>query len=117
MQASRTSERALHADGELHTELFAAVGVRVAGGGGGVADRPVAKPNDATRFYARFELDTVRGVKQFGEILEHVTRRLGSKVKLTLEVEADNPGGFDDTTRRIVSENATNLGATAAEFE
>ncbi len=72
---------------------------------------------EATHFYARFELDTVRGVKQFGEILEHVTRRLGPKVKITLEVEADNPAGFDDTTRRIVGENASNLGATAAEFE
>jgi uncharacterized protein len=70
-----------------------------------------------TRFYARFELDSVRGVKQFGEILEHVTRRLGSRVKLTLEVEADNANGFDETTRRIVGENASNLGATAAEFE
>lgn len=72
---------------------------------------------DPTRFYARFDLDSVRGVKQFGEILEHVSRRLGSKVKLTLEIEADNAIGFDDTTRRIVSENAANLGATSAEFD
>jgi predicted AAA+ superfamily ATPase len=70
-----------------------------------------------TQFYAQFDLDPVRGIKQLGEILEHVTRRLGAGVELHLEVRAENPDGFDDTTQRIVSENANNLGAAGAEFE
>jgi predicted AAA+ superfamily ATPase len=70
-----------------------------------------------SQFYAQFELDPVRGIKQLGEILEHVTARLGSNVELHLEVRAADPEGFDDATQRIVKENANNLGAKGAEFE
>jgi hypothetical protein len=42
---------------------------------------------------------------------------LGDNISLTVEVRADSPTGFDDSTRRTVSENAANLNATAAEFE
>jgi predicted AAA+ superfamily ATPase len=71
----------------------------------------------ATRFYAQFDLDSVRGIKQLGEILEHVTARLGPNVELSLEVRATNVEGYDDATQRIVAENASNLGANGAEFE
>jgi uncharacterized protein len=71
----------------------------------------------ASQFYAQFDLDSVRGIKQLGEILEHVTARLGSDVELALEVRASSAAGYDDATQRIVSENARNLGAKAAEFE
>ncbi len=70
-----------------------------------------------TDFYALFQLDPVRAIRQLGDILEHVTNRLGSSVDLTLEVRAKSADGFDDATRRTVSENATNLGAKAVEFE
>lgn len=70
-----------------------------------------------TRFYAQFALDPVRGIKQLGEILDHVTARLGASVELVLEVRSEEPAGYDDATQRIVSENAKNLGAKAAEFE
>ena len=71
----------------------------------------------ATQFYAQFDLDSVRGIKQLGEILEHVTARLGPNVELSLEVRAANADGYDDATQRIVTENATNLGANGPEFE
>ena len=58
-----------------------------------------------------------RCIKQLGEIAEHVTARLGPDVELTLEVRAKNSDGFDDATRRTVSENATNLGSRSSEFE
>ena len=58
-----------------------------------------------------------RGIKQLGEIFEHVASRLGANIKVSLELRADNPTGYDDGTRRIVKENAANLGARAAEFE
>ena len=51
------------------------------------------------------------------EIAEHVTARLGPDVEITLEVRARNEDGFDDATRRTVSENATNLGSRSSEFE
>ena len=71
----------------------------------------------ATQFYAQFDLDSVRGIKQLGEILEHVTARLGPNVELSLEVRATNEEGYDDATQRIVTENASNLGANGPEFE
>ncbi|MYI19952.1 MAG: ATP-binding protein, partial [Acidimicrobiia bacterium] len=71
----------------------------------------------ATQFYAQFDLDPVRGIKQLGQILEHVSARLGPEIELSLEIRATNPDGYDDATQRIVSENATNLGGKASEFE
>ncbi|MDW3217104.1 MAG: DUF499 domain-containing protein [Acidimicrobiales bacterium] len=70
-----------------------------------------------TQFYAHFELDSVRAIKDLGQILEHVTDHLGSGVTLSLEVHAVSEAGYDDATRRVVNENANNLGATGAEFE
>ncbi len=88
--------------------------------GGDVPTAPVepgpATPS-ATQFYAQFNLDPVRGIKQLGQILEHVSARLGSDLELSLELRANKPDGYDDATQRIVSENATNLGATTSEFE
>ena len=76
------------------------------------------KPGEpSTRFYAKFELDQVRGIRQLEEILANVTNHLGANVKLTLEVEAEAADGFDDRTRRTVKENAAQLGAASAEFE
>jgi hypothetical protein len=85
------------------------------GGGGGKKPPP---PGSAKhQFYAQFDLDPVRSIKQLGEILEHVGAKLGSELEISLEVRAKNAEGFDDGTRRTVSENANNLGASAAEFE
>jgi hypothetical protein len=90
-------------------------------GGSGESPSPEgdagSSSGSATRFYAQFDLDSVRGIKQLGEILEHVTARLGPNVELSLEVRAAHDEGFDDATQRIVSENASNLGANGAEFE
>lgn len=69
-----------------------------------------------TEFYAQFNLDAVRAIKELSQILENVNPRLGVGVQLHLEVRAVSYDGFDDTTQRIVSENATNLGAKAIEF-
>jgi len=70
-----------------------------------------------TRFFATFELDPVRGIRQLGEILEHVVARLGPNVELRLDIDSSQSDGYDDTTRRVVSENANNLDARSAEFE
>ncbi len=71
----------------------------------------------ATRFYGRFGLDSVRGIRQLEEIMTNVTNHLGSNVKITVEIEAESATGFDDRTRRVAEENAKQLGADAAEFE
>lgn len=101
-----------------------------AGGGGGgkgttgtegAQPTPGAKKGEPakTRFYARFELDRVRAIRQLEEILADVTNHLeGSVVTFTLEVNARTrkDEGYDDRTRRVVAENATQLGGEA-EFE
>ena len=69
------------------------------------------------RFYASFNLDRVRGIKELGRILDDIAKPLGNEVKLSLEIESKNDDGFDDATCRIILENATQLGATDAEFE
>ena len=89
-------------------------------GTGSVTDQPGAPEAAApavTQFYAQFDLDPVRGIKQLGQILEHVSARLGPDLELSLELRANKPDGYDDATRRIVSENANGLGASASEFE
>ena len=88
-----------------------------AGTGSFPQGEPGSATPSATQFYAQFDLDPVRGIKQLGQILEHVSARLGPNTEFSLEVRATSPAGYDDATQRIVAENATNLGATASEFE
>jgi hypothetical protein len=71
----------------------------------------------ATRFYAQFRLDSVRAIRHLGEILEDVASHLGPDLELELEVRAKNEDGYDEATRRIVSENARHHGSKGAEFE
>ncbi|MDE0067328.1 MAG: DUF499 domain-containing protein [Acidimicrobiaceae bacterium] len=78
---------------------------------------PTATGPEPTEFYAQFQLDPVRCIKQLADIAEHVSARLGPEVELTLEVRAKNQDGFDEATRRTVSENAANLGSRSSEFE
>lgn len=79
-------------------------------------DQPPAG-SGPTQFYAEFQLDPVRCIKELADIAEHVTARLGPDVELTLEVRAKNSDGFDEATRRTVSENSANLGSKSSEFE
>ena len=82
---------------------------RVPPGGG---RRSAAAPKH-TRFYARKELDPVRAVRDLDEILTEVTDHLksaGGELTLTLEINAQSEDGFDDRTRRVVTENASQLG-------
>ncbi|MCY3849326.1 MAG: DUF499 domain-containing protein [Acidimicrobiaceae bacterium] len=83
----------------------------------GPTAQATAETAEPTEFYAEFQLDPVRCIRQLGEIAEHVTARLGPGVELTLEVRAKNQDGFDEATRRTVSENAANLGSRSSEFE
>ncbi len=79
--------------------------------------RPVADPKS---FYGRFELDSVRAIRQLEDVLRNVVEHLSAtpqaEVKLTLEINATSDG-FDDRVRRVVNENANQLGAKSREFE
>ena len=78
---------------------------------------PRPETRQPTQFYAQFSLDPVRCIKQLGEIAENVSSKLGAEVELVLEIRATSDEGFDESTRRTVSENANSLGAQSSEFE
>jgi len=65
------------------------------------------------RFYGSVEIDMVRPVKSFDAILNAVILELqrtpGAKVKVTLEITAEAPSGFDDTEVGVVRDNAKQL--------
>jgi hypothetical protein len=65
------------------------------------------------RFFGSVEIDMVRPVKAFDAILNAVVAELqrskGTKVRLTLEIEADAEHGFSDTDIGVVRDNARQL--------
>ena len=69
------------------------------------------------RFYAKFNLDRVRGVKEVGEILEHIVSHLEEETELTLEISSEDLDGYSESVQRTVKENATTLKAEIADFE
>ena len=77
-------------------------------------------PPEPTRFYGRVELDPIRAVRDVGDVMKEVAARLSGspsgRVTITLEINATSDG-YDTTTRRVVSENATQLGFDFHEFE
>jgi hypothetical protein len=91
-------------------------------GNGEGDDEKVTLPDQdsPTRFYARKELDPVRAIRDFGDLVNEVAKNLGTAdgadVTITVEINAES-SGFDDRIRRTVSENATQLGFDAHEFE
>ena len=85
--------------------------------GGTNNGKPAEKP--PTRFYGQVELDSVRAIRDLENILNEVVshlRRVGKEVSISVEVNAEAEG-FDAHIRRVVSENATQLGFVSHEFE
>jgi hypothetical protein len=70
-------------------------------------------PKKPKRFYGTVELDMVRPVKAFDAVLNAVVMELqrpkGAKVKITVEIEAEAPDGFDDGDVGVVRDNARQL--------
>ena len=73
---------------------------------------PEVKPKPR-RFYGSVEIDMVRPVKSFDAILNAVVMELqrtqGVKVKLTLEIAAEAPGGFAEGEVGVVRDNVRQL--------
>ncbi len=88
-------------------------GVSEGDGGGTQEPPPPDEPIKPHRFYGSVEIDMVRPVKSFDAILNSVILELqrtpGAKVKVTLEVVAEAPSGFDDAEVGIVRDNAKQL--------
>jgi len=81
--------------------------------GGGIEPEAPAAPGKPHRFFGVVELDPDRPVKAFDAvataIIAQFQRTAGTKVKLTLEIEAEAPEGFDDADIGVVRDNARSL--------
>jgi hypothetical protein len=89
-------------------------GSMMPGGGVDGPSSPTSQAKDKpTRFFGSVDIDVDRPVKSFDAILNAVILELqrnpGTKVKLTLEIEADAPGGFDEGDIGVVRDNARQL--------
>ncbi len=87
-------------------------------------DPPPTQPPPRTqprRFSGTVAIDPVRAGKVMGEIAEEVVAHLlgltGSRVKLTLNIEANVPDGVSDDIVRTVTENANTLQFLGHGFE
>lgn len=76
-------------------------------------DGGVAEPGKPRRFYGTVDLDMVRPVKAFDAVLNAVVLELqrtpGAKVKITVEIEAETEGGFEEGDIGVVRDNARQL--------
>lgn len=88
-------------------------GTRESGDGAGGTTTP-------TRYYGHITLDSSRWTRTVADIAEAVVAQLekapGSRVKITLTVEA-NADEFTDNVQRTVTENASTLHFDASDFE
>jgi len=81
-----------------------------------------ATPKTAQKhFYGNIELDAIQAKKQFADLVDEVilqfTSRAGVKVKIAIEIQAENESGFDEGLQRAVKENCNVLRFKNAEFE
>ena len=74
-----------------------------------------------TMFFGSVELDPIKAKLQFSEVAEEVlmlfTQKPGVKVRISLEIEAESPAGFDDGIQRAVRENCDQLKFKNRSFE
>lgn len=73
------------------------------------------------RFYGIVKVDALRlnrdVAKIAEEVIQHLTSKLGSKVEITLEIQAEIPPGIDEATARTISENCRTLKFTSQEID
>jgi uncharacterized protein len=74
-----------------------------------------------TMFFGSVELDPIKAKLQFSAVAEEVlmlfTQKPGVKVRISIEIEAESPGGFDDGIQRAVRENCDQLKFKNRAFE
>jgi hypothetical protein len=91
------------------------------GGRGAPAPSPATASSKPKRFHGTASLDPTRVGRDAGRIAEEVVTHLsglvGAQVTVTLEIQADIPGGAPDNVVRTVTENARTLKFSSQGFE
>jgi hypothetical protein len=89
-------------------------GASTSGGATAGAKRP-------KRYFGTVELDPVRASLEFSKIQNELiglfTSDAATRVRIRVDIEAENPQGFDETTVRAGKENGTALDMTTSRFE
>jgi hypothetical protein len=84
----------------------------------GAASAPSSGPR---RFHGTVDLDSARVGRDAGriadEVVSHLVGLVGSRVRVTLEIEAEIPSGTPDHVVRTVTENGRTLGFKTQGFE
>jgi predicted AAA+ superfamily ATPase len=88
----------------------------------GMGTGPITKPAPApTRFHGTVELDPARAGRDASriadEVIAHLVGLVGASVTVTLEIEAEVPGGVPPNVVRTVTENSRTLKFTSQGFE
>ncbi|MGI5837960.1 MAG: AAA+ family ATPase, partial [Chloroflexota bacterium] len=90
------------------------------GGNGDGTGKP-PRPAAPKRYHGTVTLDSTRTGRDAGriadEVISHLVGLPGSRVKVTLEIEAEVPSGVSEDVVRIVTENGRALGFTSQGFE
>lgn len=80
---------------------------------GGVPTPPKQPASKKTVFFGQVELDPIKAKLQFSDVAEEVlmlfTQKPGVKIKVSLEIQAEAPSGFDESTQRAARENCNQL--------
>lgn len=80
-----------------------------------------AVPSKKRRLFASTNLSAETAPAEFAqvnaEILKHLIGDPDTRIRVRLEIEAERPDGFDEDTRRTISENAATLGFEDCSFE
>jgi len=99
-------------------------GAPAAAGATTTSAAPAATPNKPSapkRYYGSVQLDATRVGRDAGrisdEVIAHLAGLVGANVKVTLEIQADIPGGVPDNVVRTVLENSTTLRFDSKGFE
>ncbi len=93
---------------------------------GGNSEKPEVNESDPktakrTRFVGHVDTDATRFFRSTDdiekEILKHLNLATGTKVKITIHIEATNHEGFSQDTERTLKENGRTLGFGNVEFD
>jgi len=77
------------------------------------AEKPAVKPPVLRRFHGTATVDATRMSRDIdviaSSVVQHLSALLGSKVKITIEIDAEIPSGAPDNVVRTVTENCRTL--------
>jgi hypothetical protein len=87
----------------------------------GTPDTVPQKPLMPTRFYGSAVLDTQRVGRDASriadEVISHLAGLMGAKVNITIDIQAEIPGGAPEQVVRTVTENSRTLKFTSYGFD